>query len=402
MKIMLPDAQTLDMFQREWYNILIYGTSGSGQTIFAGSWSDLGEVLFIDTDDGWLCLRTSNLLKHKSRIRRVPISDKSPDKHIKIPVGWLTVKGILNELDATGKFGDCKPVTVVLDSLSTAADYALDHVLYVNKHVGQQPTQPDWGKQMRELQDVIKVGKGGAFNFICIAHEQYQTDKGSGRTWCLPLVTGKLAGKLSQYFDETYHAVVHKEGTTHKYILETKTTGLITAKTRLDLPTEIPTTFESIYGAMPKPPSEDQQVVSATPTQTQPPPVKPVVEKLPDSAVPTPAPNLKFQEVCYMEDPWKHRSKGMRCKTCMFFVHKGIPGGNIGRCRRHAPTMKGYPVVFETDWCGDHKLDEVCGVQSRKERELERLNQTNKEVMNKNLQPKRSVDYNNLPTFNKE
>jgi len=27
-----------------------------------------------------------------------------------------------------------------------------------------------------------------------------------------------------------------------------------------------------------------------------------------------------------------------------------------GRCRRHAPTMTGYPVVFENDSCGDHKL----------------------------------------------
>lgn len=31
---------------------------------------------------------------------------------------------------------------------------------------------------------------------------------------------------------------------------------------------------------------------------------------------------------------------------------------DIGRCRRHAPTMAGFPVVFVTDWCGDHKLDE--------------------------------------------
>jgi len=30
----------------------------------------------------------------------------------------------------------------------------------------------------------------------------------------------------------------------------------------------------------------------------------------------------------------------------------------LGRCRRHAPTMNGYPAVFNTDWCGDHKLDE--------------------------------------------
>lgn len=34
------------------------------------------------------------------------------------------------------------------------------------------------------------------------------------------------------------------------------------------------------------------------------------------------------------------------------------PVTNIGRCRRHAPTMNGYPVVFVNDWCGDHKLNE--------------------------------------------
>lgn len=63
-------------------------------------------------------------------------------------------------------------------------------------------------------------------------------------------------------------------------------------------------------------------------------------------------------------DPWVHRSEGMRCRTCMFFVPKArtrsvAPGEPVlGRCRRHAPTMHGFPAVFETDWCGDHKLDE--------------------------------------------
>lgn len=63
-------------------------------------------------------------------------------------------------------------------------------------------------------------------------------------------------------------------------------------------------------------------------------------------------------------DPWKNRSEGMRCKSCIWFVRKGhgeVLGdsrGRIGRCRRHAPTMSGYPVVFEGDWCGDHRLDE--------------------------------------------
>jgi len=65
-----------------------------------------------------------------------------------------------------------------------------------------------------------------------------------------------------------------------------------------------------------------------------------------------------------MTDPWAHRAKGMRCATCMWFVVKvsnatdGVPANPLGRCRRHAPTMTGYPAVFANDWCGDHKLDE--------------------------------------------
>lgn len=59
-------------------------------------------------------------------------------------------------------------------------------------------------------------------------------------------------------------------------------------------------------------------------------------------------------------DPWRHRSAGMTCRTCMWFAHKAAErlDNPIGRCRRHAPTMSGYPVVYLTDWCGDHKLDE--------------------------------------------
>ena len=66
-------------------------------------------------------------------------------------------------------------------------------------------------------------------------------------------------------------------------------------------------------------------------------------------------------------DPWKHRSDGMLCSSCMYFVEKvndkqepSVLGAKIvGRCRRHAPTIVGYPVVFTNDWCGDHKLDET-------------------------------------------
>jgi hypothetical protein len=63
------------------------------------------------------------------------------------------------------------------------------------------------------------------------------------------------------------------------------------------------------------------------------------------------------EDVNSNEDPWIGRSESMRCKTCMYERQKT---DIIGRCRRHAPTMSGYPVVFrEKDWCGDHKLDET-------------------------------------------
>ena len=65
-------------------------------------------------------------------------------------------------------------------------------------------------------------------------------------------------------------------------------------------------------------------------------------------------------------DPWADRSSGMKCRTCVWFVPKVNQGlyamkpeaPIVGRCRRHAPSMGGYPVVYQTDWCGDHRVDE--------------------------------------------
>lgn len=77
-------------------------------------------------------------------------------------------------------------------------------------------------------------------------------------------------------------------------------------------------------------------------------------------------------------DNWKHRGTSMRCATCMWFVPKApqqearfnietgkydpsersLLGPTLGRCRRRAPKLGGWPAVFDSDWCGDHKIDE--------------------------------------------
>ena len=58
------------------------------------------------------------------------------------------------------------------------------------------------------------------------------------------------------------------------------------------------------------------------------------------------------------KDPWKNRTDRMHCCTCIYFVRKvrvkdeSPATGKVGRCRRHAPSMNGFPVVFENDWFG--------------------------------------------------
>jgi hypothetical protein len=65
-----------------------------------------------------------------------------------------------------------------------------------------------------------------------------------------------------------------------------------------------------------------------------------------------------------MKDHWVQGEAA--CDTCMYFVCKPIKNSIfderdewLGRCRRHAPALGGYPVVFSNDWCGDHKLGVV-------------------------------------------
>lgn len=74
-----------------------------------------------------------------------------------------------------------------------------------------------------------------------------------------------------------------------------------------------------------------------------------------------------------MSDNWKHRATNMKCRTCMYYAPKAGTTP-IGRCRRHAPTMNGWPVMHETDWCGDHKLDENAPLPKRRKSTKENNN----------------------------
>lgn len=99
-------------------------------------------------------------------------------------------------------------------------------------------------------------------------------------------------------------------------------------------------------------------------------------------------------------DPWANRSEGMRCRTCLWFVSKDPGyGADVGRCRRHAPTMGGYPVVLQSDWCGDHRLNERVRAEDRKMAELREAQRQEQDAIAAALE---SEQWHAATTFNRE
>jgi hypothetical protein len=41
-----------------------------------------------------------------------------------------------------------------------------------------------------------------------------------------------------------------------------------------------------------------------------------------------------------------------KCNSCRFFDYEEY----IGFCRRHSPTIEGFPPTHYMGWCGDHEF----------------------------------------------
>jgi len=60
-----------------------------------------------------------------------------------------------------------------------------------------------------------------------------------------------------------------------------------------------------------------------------------------------PAPTVNPRE----NDNWAAMST-FCCETCMYYINF--------RCRRHSPVgQEGWSAVYNTDWCGDHKITKL-------------------------------------------
>lgn len=246
-QITIPDPQPLE---GDWnpnaITFLVYGPAGQYKTPAVATWPK--PIVYIDTDNGMLSL--ISIYDDLDGLYRVAITDKqSTISGYAGPIGWITVMEVLKSVASTGLYGTTnpiKPATLVLDTLSTASKYALNHAMFNLKHAGRHPTLQDWGEQMSELTKALDYGIACPCHFVCVAHEQYFKEETTGRVWLLPLVTGKLANNLDNAFSEVYHTKVTQVANETKYNFETRPSGLVRARSRMGVPPLIPANFSEV------------------------------------------------------------------------------------------------------------------------------------------------------------
>lgn len=81
------------------------------------------------------------------------------------------------------------------------------------------------------------------------------------------------------------------------------------------------------------------------------------------------------------QDNWPSHEQTHTCKFCMWFVNKNQTV--LGRCRKRAPTLDGWPAVYESDWCGEHKMD-----GSHLDYKISRPAQTHQSIIGIDFQPR--------------
>ena len=198
----------------------IYGKSGTGKTTFGASFP---KPFFLDIDGGLLSVRGQD----------INYVDLTPGRGVTWP-------NILDAI-AEGKKGDYE--SIIVDSLTGLADLCMESVLQLNRRSGQKPNFDDWAAYANKIKDFIVRLLASGKNTLLICHEAPDKDELTGHVWMLPAVQGQMKSRISNYFDEFYHAEVEQSpGKPSNYRLLARTSSIYTAKSRL-----LPRDTESSY-----------------------------------------------------------------------------------------------------------------------------------------------------------
>lgn len=196
-------------------HILIVGDGGTRKTWISGQFPS---PYFFDFDKGMSILR--GVPVDYDTFKEAPRGSKvfNPEKGIYefgkcYPAFLLKLNDIGAQIDA----GTCPFKTLVMDSLTTFGNVALNHVLYEAAKDGRYKwgdpvDQGLWGAQMRLMETVMDQLTAWDIMLVVTAHVQRDTNTVTMNVEKLPLTTGKFAGKVGVYFDDVWYMEPEAEG----------------------------------------------------------------------------------------------------------------------------------------------------------------------------------------------
>jgi hypothetical protein len=226
-------------------SILLVGDGGTGKTSFIGT---CPKPYIFDFDKGVASLAGNTEVEY-DLFKDAPRGSKvvNPDEGI-YPWGtaWSAFIKRLNEIGGEMDKGTCPYQTLGLDSVTTLSDLAMNYVLKSDNHTGNPQIQ-HWGSQIQLLQSVMDQLTSWNIIRIVTAHIQRNTNDVTQVVEMLPLVTGKLAGKISIYFDEVYYMTVKSGPKGREYLLTTQSGNMIkSARSRFKVPDGTPADWKEL------------------------------------------------------------------------------------------------------------------------------------------------------------
>lgn len=215
--------------QDPYLNILIYGESGIGKTVLAGSAAaveEMSPVLFIDVEGGTFSLR-----------------ERYPSVDVVRVKTWSDMQNIYNAIYD----GKTKYKTVVLDSLTEMQKFSMygimEELVAAPDTKDRDPDVPglrEWGKNGEQTRKMVRAFRDLPINTIFTALVREDRNTRTGITTTKPGLSGKLSGEVAAFLDEVLYMYVRVVDGAQTRILLTKVTETVIAKDRSDvLPTVI-------------------------------------------------------------------------------------------------------------------------------------------------------------------
>lgn len=182
-----------------WYNILIYGDSGSGKTRLAGSAdavAGMRPVLVIDIEGG------TETLKHTY-----------PDVDVVRVTTWKKMQEVYNEL-ADGNSGYN---TVILDSLTEIQKFSMYNIMEEltaksPERSADVPSMREWGINLEQTRRLVRGFRDLDMHTVIVSLARHEKNEKTGVTSTQPSLSGKMAGEVAAFLDVVVFLYVKQIG----------------------------------------------------------------------------------------------------------------------------------------------------------------------------------------------